>query len=90
MLLWVDVDTLELNLPPNVARPMTENTDVAEYFRDFGGFAEDIKEVHGHVREALEEESSTKTGLLTATQRAEFISEWVRRLEAKTFKEARP
>ncbi len=85
LLLWVDVDTLELNLPPSVARPMAENTDVAEYFRDFGAFAEDIREVHGHVREALEEEASTKTGLLTATQRAEYISDWVYRFEEKKF-----
>jgi hypothetical protein len=69
---------------------MAENTDVAQYFRDFKGFAEDIREVHGRVREALEEEASTKTGLLTATQRAEFISEWISRLEAKTFREAKP
>ena len=86
LLLWVDVDTLELNLPPSVARPMAENTDVAEYFRDFGGFAEEIREVHGRIREALEEEASTKTGLLTATQREQFIVDWVRRFEAKTFK----
>lgn len=86
LLLWTDVDTLELNLPPSVARPMAENTDVAEYFRDFGGFAEEIREVHGRVREALEEEASTKTGLLTATQREQFIVDWVRRFEAKTFK----
>ena len=90
LILWVDVDTLELNLPPSVARPMAENTDVAQYFRDFKGFAEEIREVHGRVREALEEEASTKTGLLTATQRAEFISEWVSRFEAKTFREAKP
>ncbi len=85
LLLWVEVDTLELNLPPSVARPMAENTDVAEYFRGFGGFAEDIREVHGRVREALEEEASTKTGLLTATQRAEYVADWVRRFEAKKF-----
>jgi len=89
LLLWVDIDTLELNLPPSVARPMAENTDVAEYFHDFKSFAEDIREVHSRVREALEEEASTKTGLLTATQRAEFISEWVHRLEDKTFREAK-
>ncbi|MCX6656135.1 MAG: DNA repair exonuclease [Candidatus Bathyarchaeota archaeon] len=85
LLLWVDVDTLELNLPPSVARPMEENTDVAEYFRDFGDFAEDIREVHGRVREALEEDASTKTGLLTATQREQFIVDWVRRFEARGF-----
>jgi hypothetical protein len=65
---------------------MAENTDVAEYFRDFGGFAEEIREVHGRVREALEEEASTKTGLLTATQREQFIVDWVRRFEATAFK----
>jgi hypothetical protein len=85
LLLWVDVDTLELNLPPSVARPMEENTDVAEYFRDFGDFSEDIREVHGRVREALEEDASTKTGLLTATQREQFIVDWVRRFEARGF-----
>jgi DNA repair exonuclease SbcCD nuclease subunit len=90
LLLWVDVDTLELNLPPSVARPMAENTDVSEYFRDFGGFAEEIREVHGRVREALEEEASTKTGLLTATQREQFIVDWVRRFEAKRFREEKP
>jgi hypothetical protein len=90
LLLWVDVDTLELNLPPSVARPMAENTDVAEYFGDFASFAEDIREVHGRVREALEEEASTKTGLLTATQREQFITDWVHRFEAKTFKGRKP
>jgi hypothetical protein len=64
---------------------MEENTDVAEYFRDFGDFAEDIREVHGRVREALEEDASTKTGLLTATQREQFIVDWVRRFEARGF-----
>jgi DNA repair exonuclease SbcCD nuclease subunit len=86
LLLWVDVDTLELNLPPIVVRPMAENTDVAEYFKDFGGFAEEIREVHGRVREALEEEASTKTGLLTATQREQYIVDWVHRFEARSFK----
>ena len=89
LLLWVDVDTLELDLPPDVARPAAENTDVAEYFRDFGDFAEEIREIHGHVRDALEEEASTKTGLLTASQREAFVADWVRRFEGRSFGEGK-
>lgn len=89
-LLWVDIDTLELDLPPSMARPQAENTDVAEYFRDFGSFAEDIREMHGRVRDCLEEEASTKTGLLTATQREHLITEWVYRFEERGFEEKKP
>jgi DNA repair exonuclease SbcCD nuclease subunit len=90
LLLWVDRDTMELDLPESVARPQPENQDVAAYFSGFGAFAEEIREMHGRVRETLEEEASTQTGLLTPTQRAPLVQEWVRRLEAKRFGEAEP
>jgi DNA repair exonuclease SbcCD nuclease subunit len=86
-LLWADVDTLDIDLPPSIAHPQAENTDVIEYFKDFGGFAEVIREMHGKVRDSLEEEASTRTGLLTAMQREQLVSEWVRRFEERSFRE---
>ena len=89
-LLWVDVDTLGVEMPLLAGGPDRERVDIAEFFSSFGELAEDIREMHGKVREAIEESASPQTGLLTPSQRAPFVEEWVRRLEARTFREEEP
>jgi DNA repair exonuclease SbcCD nuclease subunit len=89
-LLWVDVDTLGVQMPLLAGTPERERVDIAEFFSPFGELAEDIREMHGKVREAIEESASPQTGLLTQSQRAPFVEEWVRRLEARTFREEEP
>jgi DNA repair exonuclease SbcCD nuclease subunit len=86
-LLWVDVDTLGVEMPFLAGTPDRERVDIAEFFSPFGELAEDIREMHGKIREAIEEAASPQTGLLTQSQRAPFVEEWVRRLEARTFRE---
>jgi hypothetical protein len=86
LLLWLDLDTLELNLPPEIATPTSEGTDISEYFKDFGEFAKEIRLIHGKVRDTIEEEASTRTGLLTGTQREHFISDWIGLFEARRFR----
>jgi hypothetical protein len=85
LLLWVDVDTLGLEAPLTSGPPEREMVDVAEFFSVFGGFAEEIREMHGRVRDTLEEEASLQTGLLTPSQRAALVEEWVRRFEGHWF-----
>ncbi len=46
--------------------------------------------MHTRVREALEEQASATTGLLTATQRAPLVEECVERFEARKFREEAP
>lgn len=85
-LLWVDVDTLGVEMPLLAGTPERERVDVAEFFSGFGELAEDIREMHGRVREAIEEAASPQTGLLTQSQRIPFVEDWVKRLEARTFR----
>jgi len=87
LLLWVDVDTMGLDLPPMAVRPEREQVSVSEFFSDFGEFVEDIREMHGRVRDTLEDEASVQTGLLTPSQRWPLIAEWLRRFEGRRFKE---
>ena len=89
-LLWVDVETMRLDMPPMAARPERTSGDVAEYFKDFGEFSADIRDMHRRVKEALENEASEQTGLLTPTGRTPFVADWVERFEARRFKEAEP
>ncbi|MEE8355076.1 MAG: metallophosphoesterase family protein [Candidatus Bathyarchaeia archaeon] len=89
-LLWVDVDTLGVEMPFVAGAPEREQIDVAEFFAPLGEFAAEIGEMHTRVREALEEQASATTGLLTATQRAPLVEEWVERFEARTFREEDP
>lgn len=86
-LLWVDIDTLGVEMPFVAGAPEREQIDVAEFFAPLGEFAAEIGEMHTRVREALEEQASATTGLLTATQRAPLVEEWVERFEARTFRE---
>jgi DNA repair exonuclease SbcCD nuclease subunit len=86
-LLWVDVDTLGVEMPLVAGAPEREQIDIAELFSSEGEFAEEIGEMHTRVREALEEKASATTGLLTASQRAPLVEEWVERFEARTFRE---
>jgi len=88
LLLWVDVDSMGIDLPPMAVRPEREQVSVAEFFSDFGEFADDIREMHGMVRDVLEEEASVQTGLLTPSQRGPLITEWLKRFEERSFKEA--
>ena len=90
LLLWVDVDTLRLEMPLLASVPERERVDIREFFAGFGEFAEDIGEMHSRIRETLEEEASLQTGLLTPSQRAGLVKEWVERLEARSFREAEP
>jgi DNA repair exonuclease SbcCD nuclease subunit len=87
LLLWVDVDTLRLELPLIAGLPEREQVDVAEFFSGFGEFAEEIKEMHLRVRETLDEQASLQTGLLTPSQRTPLVNEWVERFEARSFRE---
>ncbi|MCW3992737.1 MAG: metallophosphoesterase family protein [Candidatus Bathyarchaeota archaeon] len=87
LLLWADVDTMGLDLPQWVVRPEREEVDVAEFFSDLGEFAEEIREMHGMVRDALEEEASVQTGLLTPSLRRPLVAEWLRRFEGRRFGE---
>jgi hypothetical protein len=84
------VETMRLDMPPMAARPERTSGDVAEYFRDFGEFSADIRDMHRRVKEALENEASEQTGLLTPTGRTPFVTDWVERFEARRFKEAEP
>ncbi|MDP7208151.1 MAG: hypothetical protein QGH14_06170, partial [Candidatus Bathyarchaeota archaeon] len=86
-LLWVDVDTIRVEMPLVAGVPEREQIDVAEFFAPIGEFAEEIGEMHTRVREALEEQASATTGLLTASQRAPLVEEWVERFEARKFRE---
>lgn len=85
-LLWVDVDTLGVEMPLLAGIPERERVDITEFFSNFGELAEDIREMHGRVREAIEEAASPQTGLLTQSQRIPFVEEWVKRLEARSFR----
>jgi len=89
-LLWVDIDTLGVEMPFVAGAPEREQIDVAAFFAPLGEFAAEIGEMHTRVREALEEQASATTGLLTATQRAPLVEEWVERFEARTFREEDP
>jgi hypothetical protein len=86
-LLWVDVDTLGVEMPLVAGVPEREQIDVAQFFSPLGDFAAEIGEMHTGVREALEEQASATTGLLTGSQRAPLVEEWVERFEARKFKE---
>jgi len=88
LLLWVDVDMMDLDLPPMAVRPEREHMDVAEFFSDFGEFAGEIREMHGMVRDVLEEEASVQTGLLTPSRRAALVAEWLKRFEGRRFRGA--
>ena len=87
LLLWVDLDTMNLGLPPMAARPERDNMDVAEFFSDFGDLKEDIREMHSRVKDALENEASEQTGLLKPSTRTQYIMDWVERFESHRFKE---
>jgi len=88
LLLWVDVDTMKMELPALTIRPQKDHIDVKDYFSGFGEFAEDIREMHVMVGDALEEDASSSTGLLKPTQRVPYINEWVKRFENRIFREA--
>jgi len=84
-LLYVDVDTMELEVPHLGFTFERERIDIAEFFRDFGDFASEISEMHAKVRETLEESASVQTGLLPPSQRAPLIEEWLRRFRERSF-----
>lgn len=86
LLLWVDVDTMGLEMPPFMPPSGGEEVAVKEFFSDFGPFAEEIGEMHEMVRETLEEEASVETGLLTPSKRRSLIEEWLRRFESHSFR----
>jgi len=88
LLLWADVDTLGVEMPLLAGATQREQIDVVGFFSSYGEFAEEIGEMHSRVREALEEQASLATGLLTPSQRAPLVEEWVRHFEARTFREA--
>ena len=90
LLLWVDVDTMGLEMPPFMPPPGGEEVAVEEFFSDFGPFAEEIAEMHERVRETLEEEASVETGLLTPSKRRPLIEEWLRRFEEHSFRGEKP
>ncbi|MGQ9679722.1 MAG: metallophosphoesterase family protein [Candidatus Bathyarchaeia archaeon] len=85
LLLWVDIDTIDLECPPIILQHELERADVSESLSAFGDFARNIKEMHHRVREVLEEESSIQTGLLTQSHRAPLINEWVKHFEEREF-----
>jgi DNA repair exonuclease SbcCD nuclease subunit len=85
LLLWVDIDTLRLELPLTAGVPEREVIDLREFFSDFGGFADEVGSMHARVREVLEEEASLQTGLLTPSSRAPLVKEWVERFEKVSF-----
>ena len=87
-LLWVDLETMMLDLPPMMARPEINSSDVTEFFSDFGDFSHDIREMHVKVKDALDNEASEQTGLLTPTGRSRFILDWVERFKSRRFKES--
>ena len=66
--------------PIRILRPLTLDLPLGE-------FAEEISEMHTQVREALEEQASATTGLLTMSQRAPLVEEWVKRFEIIKFRE---
>ena len=84
-LIWVDVDTLALDLPLTTRAPERELVDIREYFSSFGEFADDIGEMHAQVREVLEEDASLQTGLLTPSKRVPMVKDWLKRFEKRTF-----
>ena len=88
LLLWVDVDTMKMELPALTVRPKRDRVDVKDHFSGFGEFAKDIREMHLMVGDALEEDASSSTGLLKPTQRVPYINEWVKRFENRKFREA--
>jgi DNA repair exonuclease SbcCD nuclease subunit len=85
-LLWVDVDAMNLELPPSMIRLEREHLDVAEFFSELGDFADDIRGMHVKVAEVLEEEASLQTGLLTRSRRIPLVEEWVKLLEGRSFR----
>ncbi|KYH38791.1 MAG: DNA repair exonuclease [Candidatus Bathyarchaeota archaeon B23] len=90
LLLWVDVETMGLEMPPFMPPPGGEEVAVEEFFQDFGPFAEEIGEMHERVRESLEEEASVETGLLTPSRRRPLIEEWLKRFEGRSFRGEQP
>ena len=87
LLLWVDLDTMNLGLPPMTARPEKNSKDVSEFFSSFGDLSEDIRDMHSRVKDALENEASEQTGLLKPSSRTPYILDWVKRFESHRFKE---
>jgi len=85
-LLWIDIETMRLDLPPMAARPDRASRNVAEFFGEFGEFSADIREMHQKVKDALENDASEQTGLLTPTSRSPFVSEWVERFKSRRFR----
>lgn len=85
-LLWVDIDTLGVEMPLLAGTPERERIDITDFFSVIGEFAEDIREMHGKIRETIEESASPQTGLLTQSQRTPFIDEWIKRLEDRNFR----
>jgi DNA repair exonuclease SbcCD nuclease subunit len=86
LLLWVDVDTIGVEMPILAGIIEREQIDIAEFFSQFGEFSQDIREMHGIIREILEESASVQTGLLTPSLRIPLINDWVQRFEAKKFR----
>ena len=86
-LLWVDVDTIGVEIPLVARAVEQEQIDVATFFAPLGEFAGEITKMHTRVREALEEQASATTGLLTASQRVSLVEEWVGHFEARKFRE---
>ncbi|MDP7206969.1 MAG: hypothetical protein QGH14_00060, partial [Candidatus Bathyarchaeota archaeon] len=86
-LLWVDVDTIGVEMPLVARAVEQEQIDVATFFAPLGEFAGEITKMHTRVREALEEQASATTGLLTASQRVSLVEEWVGHFEARKFRE---
>jgi len=90
--LWVDVDTLGVEMPIPIITPNGGPSSVnlqeviASFFSDFEDFAEDIGEMYVKAQEALEETASEQTGLLTTSQRGLYVDEWVARFEGRRFR----
>jgi len=86
LLLYVDVDTMDLELPPLLASVERGRINIKEFFQEFGDFADEIQEMHRRVEDVLEEKASLQTGLLSPSDRAPLIIEWLDRLKSRKFR----
>ena len=89
--LWLDVDTLGVEMPiaivtPNGSSSVNLQEVITKFFSGFEDFAEDIGEMYVKAQETLEEIASEQTGLLTSSQRGPFVEEWVGRFEGRRFR----
>ncbi len=88
-LLHVEVDSLNLELPPLEVKLESGRINVREFFKGFETIVDEIESMHTKIEDALDEFASPQTGLLRKSLRHEFVEEWLKILRNKKFLEGK-